>query len=368
MPNTPVRDLQIHKTEKDLVIATHGRSFWIMDDITPLYEIADKKLADAKIHLFAPRHAYRMQGGQSNNPNQGTNAPNGVLFKYYLSEKPTKELKLTILTAEKDTIISYSSTKNRKGEPIKVSKDFFEDPKQKRPEYLTIDKGMNGFNWDMRYPDAEQVDGTNVMWAGSVTGPKAIPGKYKAKLSLGDSLITEIDFEIRKDPRLETSDADYKEQFALLLKINKKVSETHKTINQLRQIRNQVNGYLGAVKDTALLGKFNKIAKPMLKQLDEVEAMLMQPKAKAPQDVLAHPVMYNDRLAGVGSVVESADTKPTKASYEVVEDLGNKIDGQINKVKTIIEKDIPAFNNLVNQQKIPAINLSPKKDKDGASL
>ncbi len=363
LPSTSIRDLQIHKREKDLVVATHGRAFWILDDITPLHEMMDKAQENKVFHLYKPRNSYRMQGGQSPSQEEGTNAMNGVLVRYQLTEKPAKELKMLFLTANNDTVNVYSSTKNKKGEALKISKDFYEDAKQKRPGYITTDKGMNVFVWDMRYADAEQVEGTNIMWAGSVTGPKAIPGNYKVKMLLGDSLVAEQTFDILKDPRLETTDADYKEQLALLLKINKKVGETHKTINQLRQIRNQVNGYLGSVKDTTILSKFNKIAKPMLKQLDEIESTLMQPKAKAPQDVLAFPVMYNDRLAGVGSVVESADTKPTKASYEVADDLGKKIEGQIGKVKTIIDKDIPAFNDLVNQQKIPAINLNMAKPK-----
>ncbi|MFN8356163.1 MAG: glycosyl hydrolase [Spirosomataceae bacterium] len=365
LPSTPIRDLQVQKREKDLVVSTHGRSFWILDDITPLYELADNALENKKIHLFKPRHAYRMQGGQGGFRgaplDAGTNAPNGVIINYYLREKPAKEFKMKFFTAANEEIITYSNQKDRKGEPIRTSKDFYEDVKMQRPGILSAKTGLNTFLWDMRYPDAEQVEGPNFMWSGSVTGPKAIPGNYTVKLYLGDSLVAQQPFEILQDPRLKLTTADYQAQLELLLKINKKLSETHSAINQIKKIKKQINDYMGGVKEPENVKKFENITKPMLKQLDEIEGQLMQPKARAPQDLLAHPIQLNDKLAGVGSVVGSADSHPTKQSYDAYNDLSQKIDAQINKLKSIVDKDVPAFNNMVSEQRIPAINLTDKK-------
>ena len=194
LPISPVRDLQIHKREKDLVIATHGLAFWIMDDITPLHEIMDMKQggkATASAHLFKPRHAYRMEGGAGNPrrggmpTDEGENAPNGVITRYYLTSKPAKEMRLIYMTTAGDTIISYSSTKDKKGQPLKIAKEFYQDETQTRPGVIPVQPGMNVFVWDMRYPDATAVEGTNVMWTGRGTGSKVIPGQLQGAAPAG---------------------------------------------------------------------------------------------------------------------------------------------------------------------------------------
>ena len=357
LPLTPIRDLQVHKRDNDLVVATHGRAFWIMDDITPLREIMDNKVKE-NAHLFKPKAAYRVQGGQGpDRLDVGKNAPSGVIVRYFLKNKVDNELKLVFLTMANDTIITYSSIKDKKGKPINISKDFYEDAKITRPGTIPSNAELNTFVWDMRYPDATAVEGTNVMWAGDGVGAKAVPGQYKVVLMQEKTVLGEQSFEILKDPRKKETDADYKESFDFIQKVNKSVSETHKGINQIRKIRSQINGYIDAIKDTTLVAKFKKEAKPINTELDEIEAQLMQPKAKAPQDVLAFPVMLNDKMAGVGSNVANSDTKPTASSYVVYNDLKNRIDAQLAKLKAIVDKKVPAFNKMVAEEKIPAIIL-----------
>lgn len=361
LPLTPIHDLVIQKREKDLVLATHGRSFWILDDLTPLHEIMDKAVA-ADAHLYKPRPSYRFQGGGRFTTDEfveeGENAPNGVMVRYYFKETPKEEVKLQFLTAAGDTIIGYSSKKDRKGEEVKESKDFYANPKQRRPDVLATKAGMNAFLWNMRYPNATEVDGINVMWSGSTTGPKAVPGKYKVQLIVGKTLIKEQEFDILKDPRVKTTDAEFKEQFALLMKINNKLSETHKGINQIRKVREDVKSYQKAVKDTAIATKLKKQVKPLMDELDAIESLLMQPKSKAGQDALNFAIQLNDKLAGVGSVVSSADTRPTKSSYEAYNDLSGKIDKQLDRLKTVLQKEVPAFNDAVRQADVKAINLN----------
>ncbi|MCY7410866.1 MAG: hypothetical protein LH473_11375 [Chitinophagales bacterium] len=384
LPISPVHDLQIQKREKDLVIATHGRSFWILDDLTPLYQLRvtdeEAKMSDVRYvpgasngkyssYLLTPRDAYRMQGGSyySDNMQEGENAPGGVIFNYYLRNKPSssasasadkkKELKMIFFTEKGDTVVTYSSTKDKKGEPIKISKDFYEDKKIKRNGILPVDSGMNRFVWDMRYPDATQVNGTNVMWAGSVIGPLAIPGNYTAKMFLGDSIIAEQPFKILKDPRLKTTDADFAGQFELLMKINKKLSATHEAINNSNKAVEQINAYLANVSDTALQSELKKFATPIIDSLNAIAGQLYQPKAKAPQDVLANPIMLNDKLAGVGSAVSSADSKPTMQSYTAYNSIAARIDVQLAKLKKMMDEKIPEFNKMVEEKKVPAVNL-----------
>ncbi len=209
----------------------------------------------------------------------------------------------------------------------------------------------------MRYADATAVEGTNVMWAGDGVGVKAIPGTYKVVLMEDKTVLGEQTFEILKDPRKKETDADYKEAFDFIQKVNKSVSEAHKGINQIRKMRTQINGYVDGIKDTTMAAKFKKEAKPINTELDEIEAQLMQPKAKAPQDVLAFPIMLNDKIAGLASDVAESDTKPTKVSYAIYDDLKAKLDVQLAKLKTIIDTKVPAFNKMVSDEKIPAILL-----------
>jgi photosystem II stability/assembly factor-like uncharacterized protein len=366
LPITSVRDLQVQKREKDLVIATHGRSFWILDDLTPLYEIKDKSVAD--IHLFKPRHSYRMQGGDGGGrrgvpKDEGQNAPNGVLVNYYLKSAPKDEVKLQFLTMTNDTIITYSSKKDVKGEEQKASKDFYEDTKQNKSGLISANAGLNHFVWNMRYADATEISGErSPMWAGSMIGPKVIPGNYKVRLVVGKNIVKEEIAEIKKDPRNPVTDAELKEQFDLLLKIHRKLDENHKAINQMREIKKAVSDYMKSVKDTVLIGKFQKLTKPMLKNLEDLEQSLVQNKARATQDLLAYPIRLNDKIAGVASVVSSADAKPTKGSYEAFDDLSKKMEKTTDKLKKVIDEDVPAFNKMVLENQLPAISVGKKKD------
>lgn len=359
LPITPIRDLQIQKREKDLVVATHGRAFWVLDDITPLYEIMDKAVATDK-HLFKPREAYRLRGGQSEAKTAGTNAPNGVIVRYYLKKKSQKELQLQFLNEKNEIIITYSSLKNTKGEPVKVAKEFYQDVTKEKPGYVTNKAGMNSFVWNMRYPDVTEVEGTNVMWAGSGEGVKVLPGMYKVRWMEDKTMIAEQSFEIKKNPVLTVNDADLKEQFDLHQKINKKVDEAHIAINKIRKVRTQLNAYVEAIKDSVTVREMKEVTKPIVTSLDELEATLMQPKAKAPQDVLAYPVQLNDKMAGLGSVISYGETKPTKGSYLVYDDLAAKIDLAVAKVNAIIETKVKEFNEFVQRKQIPAIVLDKK--------
>ncbi|MCU0339831.1 MAG: glycosyl hydrolase [Spirosomaceae bacterium] len=363
LPLTPIHDLVIQKREKDLVIATHGRSFWILDDVTPLHEIMDKQATnETAAHLYKPRHSYRFQGGGrfviDEFTTEGENAPNGVLTRYYFKEAPKEEVKLIYFTATGDTIISYSSKKDLKGEEVREPKDFYANPKSRTPNVLAAKAGMNVFLWNMRYPNATEVEGTNVMWSGSTIGPKVVPGKYKVQLLVGKILVKEQEFEILQDPRVKTPLADLQAQFDLSMKINQKLSETHKGINQIRKVRGDVGSYMKAVKDENLAKKLKEQTKDLMKALDEIESTLMQPKSKATQDALNFAIQLNDKLAGVGSAVSSADTKPTKQAYEAYNDLAGKIDQQLTRLRSVIAKEVPAFNDAVRQADVKAVNVN----------
>ena len=365
LPLTPIHDLQIQTRDNDLCIATHGRAFWILDNLAPIYQIMDneKAITASNTFLFQPEDVYRVNGGAFKLPADaqvGENAPNGVMFNYFLKEKPKDELQLRILKQNKtDTIIAYSSTKDKKGKAIEINKDFYQKEKVERPGILNAQAGFNTFIWDMRYTDATDLEGTPaLMWAGSIVGPKVAPGDYIAQLVLGKDVVQTVNFKILKDPRVEASIVDLEENTALQVKVRDKVAEVHKTVNDLRKVRKQTNDYLETVKDTVFKKEVELISKPMLEKLQKIEDELVQHKAKAPQDLLALPIRLNDKMAGIANYLSSGETKPTKQAYEAYNETAPLIDKQIGTLKRIIEEDVPKFNNVTATKKSSVILIN----------
>ena len=359
LPLTPIHDIAVQQRDMDLIVATHGRSFWILDDLTPLYQISDDVVKSEK-YLYQPRFAYRTEGFQYSRQGLalGQNPPNGVLVNYYFKEKPKDEVTLTFLDSNEKDIITYSSNKDKKGKAVKPSDEFYEKPKETRMDLVPADTGMNRFVWDMRYPDAEEVPGA-ILWDGSLAGPKVIPGTYRVRLTCG--AFTQMQsFEIKKDPRGEAGPEDLKLQLELLLKINSKLSEAHKAINAIREIQKQINEFYAKIKDSSEVQRVKKFAKPFLDSLTTVESALIQTKIRSSQDVLNFPMKLNNKLASLGSAVSSADSRPTKQSYDVYDFLSSQIDVQLSIWKRLLETELPKFNSYVREEHIPEIILEKK--------
>jgi hypothetical protein len=214
---------------------------------------------------------------------------------------------------------------------------------------------MNRFVWDMRYEDAKTVQGA-ILWAGRLNGPLAVPGFYQVKLMVGNTSLTES-WEWKKDPRLETSMEDFQAQFDLLIKIRDKLTEVNTSINQLREVRKQVDDLLKKITDNPDAEEIEKAGESLKAKLKEVEDVLIQSKSKSGQDPLNYPILLDNKIAALIGVVSSADAKPTDQSYTVFEELCGKADLQIEKLKAVLEIDLPAFNELVRKAKIPAVIL-----------
>ena len=361
LPNTPVHDMQFHKREHDLVIATHGRSFWILDDVTSLYQLTDA--AKSKFFLYQPRTTVRWQGNSFYDASmqEGENTPHGAVMRYYLAQKPDTELTLRFFTAKGDTIITYSSLKDNKGEPIKISKEFYQDKKLKRKGLLPYDKGMNVFVWDLRYPDAKEItEGNKARIDGNIIGPSAPPGNYIAKLFLKDSLLAEQKFQIVKDPRIEATDADLQQQFDLLFRINKKLTEVHEGINDIRKISKKINGSVESIKDSLLVKEVKKVTQPLIDTLKKIEEELTQPKAVTDYDLFNFPNRLDNKISILNSIVASADSKPSKSMFDVFNDLSSKTDVLINKMNTILSAQLPVVNKIIEDKKLYLINRDKK--------
>ena len=345
LPVVPVRDMVIK--DNDLVLATHGRSFWILDDLTPLHQLSDL-VAAAEVHLFKPRDAYRMGGGfrfGGSVPGVAANPPSGVVLYYYLKDEPEGEVKLAFLEEDGTLIREFASEPEGRDEEAEVAKQA----------------GLNRFVWNLRYPDASRFPGL-IMWAGTTAGPQAAPGMYQVQLSVGDRSYTES-FRLLKDPRIAATDADLREQFDFLIRIRDRVSEANDAVSRIRDVRAQIDGVLKRVEGEEFEAEISDEAKRIKEALFEIENEIYQTKNQSRQDPLNFPIKLNNKIAALTGIVASADAKPTRQSYEVYEELSGQLQVQLDRLSGIIEDEIPSFNALVARHSVPAVIIRADKQE-----
>lgn len=358
LPITPVTDLTIKND--DLIVATQGRSFWILDDLTPLHQLQGN-WEDAAVEVYSPRPSYRMGGSASSDPgNAGHNLPNGVIVQYYMAEgfpepdtDPDAEgdepaageadeqmpaLSLEFLTEDGESIRTFSS-----------------DAEEDSDKIEGVEAGFNQFVWNMRYPNAEGFDGL-IMWAGNLTGPKVVPGTYQLRMRYGDYDETRS-FEILPDPRISATQEDMQAQFDFLLSTNQKLTETHQAIKRIREIRDQIDLVVTPLEDRAGYESLKDRAAFIKEELKSIEEALYQTQNESNQDPLNYPIRLNNKLASVNRLVNRGSYRPTNQSVAVRNELVTEIDSELENLTRIVEDELPMFNNLVREQAIPAVWL-----------
>lgn len=220
-----------------------------------------------------------------------------------------------------------------------------------------MEVGLNRFVWDTRHADAVRFPGM-ILWAGEVRGPKVAPGSYQVKLTVDGKPYTE-NFEIKPDPRVATTSADYAKQLELSMRIRNKLNETHNAIIQIRDVRRQVEDLQKRVAGQPNSKVINDAATSLNKNLTAVEETLYQTKNQSNQDPLNYPIRLNNKLAALGGVVASAEAAPTAQSYAVYDELVTQIDAELRKLAEIMRTQVPAFNQLVREQNVPAVVVKP---------
>ncbi len=371
LPLTPIADLAIQKREHELVAATHGRAFWILDDTQLLAQLSDG-IANEDVHLFEPKHAYRGAfgggfggGGLGGSAHVGANPPNGAVVYYWLKDKPQGEVTLEFLDAQGKLVKKFSSKAPERPGPAMEAASAEQAQLQEETagprrgggvQRAPANQGLNRFDWDLRYPDATTFPGI-ILWAGSVRGPAVVPGAYEVKLTVDGKSQTQK-LEVRKDPRVDTTPQQYAAQLALELQMRDKLSQTNQAVIQIRDVRKQIDeltARLQAAGDTAKSRTVLDRAKSLSNELTAIEEALYQTKSKASEDPLNFPVKLNNKLAALLSAVSEADTQPTASQQQVYEDLATSVNAEISKLKQVMDSGIPALNKLVKDQDIPAI-------------
>jgi hypothetical protein len=338
LPVTPITDLTIK--ENDLIVATQGRAFYILDDLSSLQQL-NNGIVSKNLFVFSPRPSYRMTSGRFGNfgtpKNAGANPPSGAVFNYYL-KGISDSTKATVRILDK----------NRK-----EIKRFATDAKEKS-EKFDITNGINQFNWDLRYPEAEKIDGM-ILWNGTPGGIIAPPGNYYAVFKVNSDSV-EVPFTLKPDPNYKETEQEYEEQFKFLSDVENKFNEVQKAIKDIRTLRSQINNFVN-LQGKNIPKEVKQMADTINKQLTIIEDSLYQTKAKSGQDVLNYPIRLNDKLSGVFDVANSGNFAPGNQVKLVYTDLAAQADVQLNKLKAIRENQIPAFNELVRQKSLPIIGV-----------
>jgi len=376
LPVVPVYDLVIKGD--DLVVGTHGRSFWILDDISPIRQMAAQKIAESQAYLFTPCTTVRNWegffvgrfGGDGKNYmlslgatvtylqektedgepyrtilDGGQNPARGVLIYYRLPETVEDgSVKLTLLDSDQNEIRAY------------FSKQKDAEAEEKPAQTVPAKAGLNRFVWNMHYPDAVAVPG-DIMTKNAAIGPLATPGIYHAQLSIGDEVIGQAQFEIVKDPRVVASQEDLNAQFGLWNQITQKVSETHEGIHRLRRMRGQIQGWNKSMEiaGEGEEGQIRSAATTLCDKLDAIETQLIQTKAVSERDRLRMPAGLNAKLTGLIPVLLSADARPTQQAYDAFGEMSGRVDEQLSLLDGLIGDDIAAFNDMVRQANVEPV-------------
>ena len=387
MPITPISDLVVKGD--DLVVATNGRSFWILDDLPAVRQLSGAD-AESEATLLQPGPAFRdphpvgggRPGGEGKNYmlglgyggafyekadpygelkrvmlDCGENPPSGVVVHYYLKEKPEEEAKLTFLDAEDNEIKSFTS-KKADAEGSATTKTG--NVKQGEPK-VRAEPGMNRFIWDTRYPGATKpkIDDVDVH---GFDGPVAPPGTYKVRLDVGGTSQTE-ELEIRRNPEADATDEDLREQFDLLIRIRDKVSETYAAANRIASVRGQVDAWVARTTGDSAKDAVSAAADELKGKLEAVDSELVQRDTLGGVDRLSKPSKLDAKIREVAFVPASADYRPTKQVYKVFDDLSGRLDVQFKALQDIIDNDLPKFVDIIHELEIPAIN--PKSSDRG---
>src|SRR6266576_1826341 len=355
LPVSPIHDLVVK--DDDLVAATHGRSFWVLDDLTPLRQI-NQQSAQADVILYQPQTALRLHYPEEFDKRQpvGDNPPPGAIIDYSFKTAPKDEVSLNILDASGKIVRHLSSKEKKEGEQPPEWPDRVE-----RVKTIPANEGMNRFAWDLRYDDPIQIPGAFYSSTGP-KGPLALPGEYQVKLTVGGKSQT-APLNLVIDPRTKGDEAGLQKQFALSAQVNDRISQLHQAVNEIREVRSQIqNLHKRFGEDQRLKGALTA-ADDLDHKMSDVEQQLVQVNMKGSEGNLAFPNMLNERFDTFSHVIDAGDTEPTKQHQEVFQMLSAKLDEQLKKWTQIKTEDVPKISASIKQLDLPALVITEKKSE-----
>ena len=342
LPVVPINDLYIQ--DNDLVAATAGRSFWILDDLAPIQNVKTDKQA---VNLFKPKSTYRIfNGSVTNVPGVGTNPKPGVTFDYYLADK-VDSLELTFEVIQNGKSIRTISSKR--------SKDFKTWPGgPSRPPILPAKQGYNRFTWNFTRDALPAVD--NVFLFGGYSGATVAPGDYTLRMTLGET-ITETTVTILPNPKVNATKADFDEQQATLEQITSAIKDIHESVVNMRSARSQLKKYGKLLKENEGANELLKKGEELIERIDTWERNLIQPDQKTFQDVINFNNKLNAQLNHLKGFVDAAEPKVTEGAKERLQDLLAQWRTFKSEQNDIINNEMANYNKEFKDLNIPALIL-----------
>jgi photosystem II stability/assembly factor-like uncharacterized protein len=348
LPIVPVHDLVVK--DNDLVLATHGRGFWVLDDLSPVRQHTDTLKTEA-VHLFAPAVAIRSHYSRRHSKSHtvGENPPSGAVIYYQLKDKP-KNVSIEILD-DKGQRVRLVTNKQME-EP-----DEQPDPEDEKPKTKLEPKpGLNRFVWDLRYDDVPRVkDYYLYEYQEGTVGPMALPGKYQVKLTV-DGQTQTAPLELKMDPRVKTSPEDLQKQFALLTDIRQQLASIYSAYTQIADVRAQLKGMRDRLPQSVAFKPVLTASGDLDTRLGAIQNELVNDRIRANEDSLAYGVKLDGQFAGLAAYVgDSTDSAPTAAAMARFAQLRQQTELQLGKFKQILETDLPNFQKLARDQNIEAV-------------
>ncbi|HKD91416.1 MAG TPA: hypothetical protein VKB56_05915, partial [Terriglobales bacterium] len=345
LPVVPVTDLAVKNS--DLIASTQGRAFWVLDDIAPLEQWSSDN--SASLHVFAPRPAYRGAAGRGFGPRT---TPDGVVVDYILPSASAEPVTIAFLDESGKVIKSFSSAQSQSAGNRGMGSRGGVARGGGAPT-VSAEAGLNRFVWDMRYPDAEGIEGGTYLLGGSLRGPVSAPGRYQVKVTASGQSATQA-FEIRKDPRVTTTDAGYRSQLEFLLSARDKLSACDSAINRILQAEHQMQNVLKASSSSSPLAASGQ---KINEALDTEVRQLYEPRFTGFDDqTLVYPLRLNNRLAALQNYGQG-EYAPTQQDEEVLAQLSQELAQVMAKVKQTMEVDLTSFNAQLKAAGLPEVKV-----------
>lgn len=338
LPQVPITDLIIRNNS--LAVATQGRAFWELDDLSILQQMNSDISKDGAL-LFAARPAYSVNGPTKKSdpqPNFGANPPTGVVLNYFL-KNPSDSAKVSIEILDAD-----------KNEIVTVSRSDKKDP-------IDAKDGMNQYVWDMRYPEIDSLKSA-VLFFGYPDQILAPPGKYFARLK-SDKDSMEVTFELKANPNLESTSAGFDAKFELQRKIGGDFNDLVKTVNGIKEVNKQIDDFIKLQGDDCP-DDVKQLADSIQKKMKGIEAEIMQTKAKVGVDLLQYPGKLLNKLAGLYASCESQTGAPSQQIVDAYAKLKPVCQKPIAEFTALQENELKSFNEMIRAKSLPVIKMTPR--------
>jgi hypothetical protein len=354
LPVSPVHDLVVK--DDDLVAATHGRAFWLLDNLTPLRQV-NPQLASADSILYQPQTAISLNYPTEFDRRQpvGENPPPGAMIDYYFKAAPKDEVTLDILDSQGKLVRHLSSKEKKENDQPPEWPDRVETPKT-----IPAAEGMNRFAWDLHYDDPVQTPGAFYTGEGP-RGPHAIAGEYQVKLTVAGKTQA-APLKLIQDPRVQTPPEAWQKQLDLALQVRDRITQLHTGINEIRDVKNQIKALHTKFGENPQVKPALDAADDLSKRMSAVEEELIQVNMKSSEGNLVFPNKLNEEFDTFSHIIDGANAAPTQPQQEVFQMLSGKLDEQLKKWAQLKTDELPKIGASIKQLDLPAIAIDEKRD------